>query len=81
MFVQVPEYRDHEWALTEAYETHWVLEPGTHVPLAGVEQGVPHHCFRQEELLQLFSNYEPEEIHMGTDHYKGFCFLAKKGRR
>lgn len=78
VFLQVPEYGDHEWVLREASSTHKVLEPGTHVPLEGVEEGVPHHCFTREELLGLFSNYEPVEIHANSDHYHGFCFLAEK---
>jgi len=41
VFIQVPEYGDHEWVLREASSTHKVLEPGTHAPLEGVEKGVP----------------------------------------
>lgn len=78
LFVQVPEHGDHEWVLREAPSTHRVLEPGTHIPLEGVEKGVPHHHFTREELLGLFPNYEPSEIHMGSDHYRGFCLLAEK---
>lgn len=81
LFVQVPEYGDHEWVLREAPSTHRVLEPGTHVPLKGVEKGVPHHHFTKEELLELFPNYEPMEMHAGSDHYRGFCFLAEKAAK
>ena len=41
VLLQVPEYEDHERVLREAQSTHRVLEPGTHVPLEDVEEGVP----------------------------------------
>ena len=41
VLLQVPEYEDHERVLREAQSTHRVLEPGTRVPLEGVEEGVP----------------------------------------
>lgn len=78
VFVQVPEYGDHQWVLREASSTHQVLEPGTHVPSEGPEKGVPHHCFTKEELLSLFRNYEPEEMHSQGDHYRGWCLIARK---
>lgn len=78
VFLQVPDYGDHEWVLREASSTHRILEPGTHVPLDGVEKGVPHHHFTRKQLLELFPNFEPKEIHVGSDHYRGWCFLAEK---
>lgn len=54
------------------------VEPMTHIPSEGDEKGVPHHHFTKEELLGLFPNFELLDVHSGTDHYGGYCFLARK---
>ena len=41
VFLQVPEYEDHERVLREARSTHSVLEPGTHVPLEALKRASP----------------------------------------
>ncbi len=76
--LQVPEYGEHQYVLKEASKTHVVTEPGTHAPLEGVEEGVPHHCFTKEELLGMFPNFTVEDVHLGSEHYRGYCLLARK---
>ncbi len=53
-------------------------EPRTFIPLAGDEQGVPHHTFTREELDDLFPGYRVIELHSKSDHYVGFCYLSCK---
>ncbi len=48
-----------------------------HVPLEGVERGVPHHCFRQEELLGLFLNYELGNFTGAQPTTEAFAFSQK----
>jgi len=45
------------------------IEPGTFVPLEGSEKGVPHHNFTQEELLELFGDFDVKSIAEGDEHY------------
>jgi SAM-dependent methyltransferase len=53
-------------------------ETRTYVYLEGEEKGIPHHIFTKKELLGLFQNYHIEEIHCATEHYAGFCLIARK---
>jgi SAM-dependent methyltransferase len=53
-------------------------EPRTYVYSWGEEKGILHHHFVKEELLRLFENYNIEEIHSATEHYKGYCLIARK---
>jgi SAM-dependent methyltransferase len=53
-------------------------EPRTYVYSRGEEKGIPHHHFEKGELLGLFKNYNIEEIHCATDHYRGYCLIARK---
>lgn len=53
-------------------------EPRTYVYSQGEEKGIPHHHFEKEELLGLFENYDIEEIHCATGHYRGYCLIARK---
>ena len=80
VFLQVADYEGHLRVLAESPQTHVIVEPGTHIPMEGVEKGVPHHCFTREELLGLFPNYDVEEMHMDSDHYRGYCLIARKVR-
>jgi len=54
------------------------VEPRTYVASEGEEKGIPHHGFTRRELKQFFSNYTTLMIHRGTDHYRGWCWLAQK---
>jgi tellurite methyltransferase len=38
------------------------VEPGTYVPLAGIEEGLPHHIFTEEELRSEFGDFHIREI-------------------
>jgi SAM-dependent methyltransferase len=56
-------------------------EPRTYVhssDSSGEEKGIPHHHFEKGELLRLFKNYYIEEIHCATEHYRGYCLIARK---
>lgn len=74
VYAQVPTYEKLE-ELKEAGEEFEEVEPGTNIPLEGPEEGVPHHNFRREEVLDVFSDFDPEELNRRGDHY---CLLARK---
>jgi len=38
------------------------IEPGTFVPLAGTEKGLPHHIFTEDELWREFEHFQIQEI-------------------
>jgi ubiquinone/menaquinone biosynthesis C-methylase UbiE len=79
MFLQVP-------AFSEKAAMKWKEkgfkseepEPRTYIYSEGEERGVPHHHFTKEELLGLFENYDVEELHCETEHYGGYCLIARK---
>ena len=73
IFLQVPSYENSPIER----KTRWV-EPGTFITRSGPEKGVTHHFFTKEELLTLLKGYEMLDIHSGTDHYGGYCVLARK---
>jgi SAM-dependent methyltransferase len=54
------------------------VEPRTFVPLEGEEKGIPHHEFTRKELSKLFGNYRFIDIHHSTEHYPGWCLIARK---
>jgi SAM-dependent methyltransferase len=54
------------------------VEPRTFVPLKGEEKGIPHHEFTKKELSRLFANYRFIHLHHGTEHYPGWCLIARK---
>ncbi len=56
------------------------VEPRTLVWSEGDEAGVPHHHFTREGLLDLFGNYRQVDLHIASDHYGGWCFVAEKVR-
>jgi len=74
VYVQVPTYEKLR-RLKESGEAFEQIEPGTNVPLGGPEEGVPHHNFRREELLEVFSDFEAEQLDKRGDQY---CLLARK---
>ncbi len=78
LVLQVAEYGGHVKIMREAPDKHRLVEPGTHVPLEGVEQGVPHHHFSAEELRELFRGYEVVDSHVESEHYSGLCMVARK---
>lgn len=53
VYIQVPTY-EKLMELKEAGEEFEEIEPGTNIPLEGPEEGVPHHNFRREEVLEFF---------------------------
>lgn len=74
IYVQVPTYEKLE-KLREGGEEFEEVEPGTNIPLEGPEEGVPHHNFQREEVHEIFSDFEIEELDKGDDHYN---LLARK---
>jgi len=70
IFIAVPERKNLEDKETVE------IEPGTFVPLAGMEKGLPHHLFSPDELRELFAEYEVTDIHVSsTNHH---CLSAFK---
>lgn len=46
------------------------VEPGTFVPLDGIEKGLPHHYFPKDEIPGLFSECSILDLHVdNTNHY------------
>jgi predicted SAM-dependent methyltransferase len=82
LFLQVPAFSCEE---TQKWKREGLkpedLEPRTYVHSEGEEKGIPHHHFIKEELLELFENYDIEEIHCATEHYRGYCLIARKMNR
>jgi hypothetical protein len=54
------------------------VEPRTLIWSDGEEANIPHHFFTKEELIHSFENYEILNLHAKTEHYGGWCLLAKK---
>jgi ubiquinone/menaquinone biosynthesis C-methylase UbiE len=42
------------------------IEPGTWVPTGGIEKGLPHHLFTEDELQKLFQHFTILELHKFT---------------
>jgi SAM-dependent methyltransferase len=60
--------------LSNQAETFQEIEPGTFIPLDGLEKGLPHHYFTPEELRELFKDFEITNIHLDSgEHY---CLLG-----
>lgn len=74
VYVQVPTCEKLQ-RLKESGEEFDQREPGTNVPLEGPEEGVPHHNFRRDEVLEVFSDFEAEAFEKRGDQY---CLLARK---
>ena len=63
VFVTVPKLSNQAEAFQE-------IEPGTFIPLDGLEKGLPHHFFTLEELRELFKDFEITDIHLDSaEHY------------
>ncbi|USZ70011.1 class I SAM-dependent methyltransferase (plasmid) [Halorussus salilacus] len=77
VYVQLPTYQKLV-DLKEDGEEFEKVEPGTVVPLEGPEEGIPHHNFRRDEVMEVFSEFEPMEL---TKRGDNFCFLARKPDR
>lgn len=74
VYVQVPTHEKLK-QLKESGEVFEEVEPGPNIPLEGPEEGVPHHNFRREEVLEIFSDFDPEALDERGDQY---CLLARK---
>ncbi len=69
VFVTVPKIRVQGITFKE-------VEPGTFIPLDGIEKGLPHHYFTAEELRELFSDFNVTDIHLDTTAH--YCLSAFK---
>ena len=69
VFATVPTLKDQ----AENFEQ---IEPNTFVPLDGIEKGLPHHYFSEEELRACFSGFDVLDIHVDT--VKHFCLLGER---
>lgn len=77
IFVQVPRWSKGRRVLNPGVSK---VEPTTTISSRGDEAGIPHHAFTRERLLRIFSNFEILELHFKTDHYGGWCLMARKTR-
>lgn len=69
VFVSVPMLRKQAKSFEE-------IEPGTLVPLDGIEKGLPHHYFDVQELQATFQVFEM--INLKPDAVHHLCLLAEK---
>jgi len=53
---------------------HWVtminhkeIEPGTRVPLSGLEKGLPHSAFTRQEIEEMFSDFKKIDLELLAD--------------
>jgi SAM-dependent methyltransferase len=75
VFLQLP-----SWSEGERVENPKAVEvePRTLLWYEGEEANVPHHHFLKDELLEQLKNYEVIELHRNSDHYTGWCVIARK---
>jgi SAM-dependent methyltransferase len=52
------------------------IEPGTFIPLDGLEAGLPHHYFTEREILSLFKGFSVIDLHINQGKY--YSLLARK---
>jgi SAM-dependent methyltransferase len=67
IFSKVPSEGDKDWKLEQ-------IEPGTYIPQRGPEAGIPHHYFTEEEIYEVFSNFEILDIHIDETSHR--CVLG-----
>ena len=78
LFLRVPAFMRQDRRDKREDRKFTEVELRTYVASEGEEKDVPHHEFTRQELKQLFSNYTTLKIHRRTDHYRGWCWLARK---
>ena len=84
IFLQVPSMEKDEAFLRSGGGPGWhvhFIDPHTVVPEDGEEAGVSHHYFTIDELRTLLPNYVFENLHVASDHYHGYCLVARKSSR
>jgi SAM-dependent methyltransferase len=69
LFVTVPQLQNQGTQFKQ-------IEPGTFIPLDGIEAGLPHHYFAPEELRDLFKAFSILDIHL--DRQQHYCLTAVK---
>ena len=60
----------------EPSENQEEIEPGTFIPLNGIERGLPHHYFTRDEILSLFEGFSVIDFHL--DPFNHHSLLARK---
>lgn len=69
LFVTVPQLQNQGTQFQQ-------IEPGTYIPLDGMEAGLPHHYFTSEELRDLFKAFVITDVHLDDAHH--YCLTAIK---
>ncbi|MCJ7817696.1 MAG: class I SAM-dependent methyltransferase [Candidatus Thorarchaeota archaeon] len=62
-----PENPEDDWKLHQ-------VEDGTFIPQSGPESGIPHHYFTEEELYEVFRNFDILEMYIDDTNHR--CVLA-----
>lgn len=75
IFLQVPKWPPNEEAKNQRATR---VEPTTLIWSTGEDAGIPHYHFTKAKLLNLFRNFEILELHSESNHYHGWCLLARK---
>jgi len=72
LYLEVPTYDEAIKQKLESAKSE-EPEPGTFIPLAGEEVGVPHHHFKLNELLTVFAQFKLLTLEEKDGHY---CFTG-----
>ncbi|UCE12646.1 MAG: class I SAM-dependent methyltransferase [Candidatus Heimdallarchaeota archaeon] len=62
--------------VSKHFENYKEIEPNTLVPLDGLECGLPHHYFKQDEFPKLFHCFSILDIHV--DYLNHYSIIAEK---
>ena len=74
LYVEVPTYQKALRLRSEGMISE-EPEPGTLVPSAGDEAGIPHHYFKKDELVATFPDFGPTSVEERSEHY---CLTARR---
>ncbi len=69
VFITVPTLKDQ----AENFEQ---IEPNTYIPLDGIEKGLPHYYFTEDELRACFLGFDVLDLHI--DSLQHFCLLGER---
>jgi SAM-dependent methyltransferase len=69
IYSEVPSEGMKDWKLEQ-------IESGTYIPHCGPEAGIPHHYFTEEEIYEVFVNFNIQRIHIDDTSHR--CVLGIK---
>ena len=69
IFSEVPSEGKKDWKLEQ-------IEPRTYIPHRGPEAGIPHHYFSEEEIYEVFANFDIQRIDIDETSHR--CVLGIK---